>query len=188
MSTVYVPVNSTMGVSSISLNLQLGDASDATYLGGASGASWRIKITQLECGAERNYTLLPSPGGNLNYRDTDKIAPPGCVQYYSSRHGTYSSFNYGGLYLSDLDYAICFKRDPDACAIRHTFDHFGLAALNQTDSTDVNAYYDEVCYSSQSGLVVGDYLYIPLAQINSTSTTATQFCGVTLNGYSATCE
>nr|CAD7417376.1 unnamed protein product [Timema cristinae] len=68
----------------------------------------------------------------------------------------------------------------------HTFDHFGLAALNQTDSTDVNAYYDEVCYSSQSGLVVGDYLYIPLAQINSTSTTATQFCGVTLNGYSAT--
>lgn len=91
---------------------------------GLEPATWQIKITQIEVpyGAARsamapavfraidNDTLHPRTWYN---HDSWLRAPNGCTQYFPHTEGIVETFNYNGgsgPYLSNLDYAICFRR------------------------------------------------------------------------------
>lgn len=48
-------------------------------------------------------------------------APIGCLQFYEETEGIIESLNFLdglGHYLGGLNYAICFKRQPDTCGIK----------------------------------------------------------------------
>lgn len=38
------------------------------------------------------------------------LAPPGCLQYFYEDFGLVQSFNFGGDYYGDTQYAICFNK------------------------------------------------------------------------------
>ena len=48
-------------------------------------------------------------------------APEGCLQYFTDRMGTVSSFNWDGTataqYVRGQHYAVCFKRSPSDCSL-----------------------------------------------------------------------
>ena len=49
------------------------------------------------------------------------LAPPNCLQYYPEKTGQFESFNYdngNGNYLGPLDYAVCFRKTPEICAVK----------------------------------------------------------------------
>ena len=72
--------------------------------------SWRIKVTQYDCG--------------LN----ELAGPPGCLQYHTGNTGTVQSFNFptgntvgaSATHLSNQNYEICIRRNNGYCAICYT--------------------------------------------------------------------
>ncbi|KAI9559209.1 hypothetical protein GHT06_015998 [Daphnia sinensis] len=66
------------------------------FAGGAATRSWNIKIAMLPCGA-------------------DYLAPPDCLQYFTSAAGRVSSFNWqdtaGAHQLNNQNYQICFRTE-----------------------------------------------------------------------------
>ncbi|KAL1129025.1 hypothetical protein AAG570_013557, partial [Ranatra chinensis] len=53
------------------------------------------------------------------------LAPNNCLQYYTGRRGTISSFNYvlpplRSTYMNNLNYAICIKKEAGSCSIVYT--------------------------------------------------------------------
>jgi len=97
-------------------------------LAAASTATWRIKVSQIECSSE--------------YRP-----PNGCLQYFMGLRNTVSSFNFGNgagdcapnCDLSDQDYNVCFKPEKGMCGLQYVentaanqapSDAFSLGAVN----------------------------------------------------------
>jgi len=67
----------------------------------ASSSSLAIKVSQIECSSSR-------------------LAPPGCLQYFTSDTGTVESFNYNSgtsVHLASQDYSACFRQARGNCAI-----------------------------------------------------------------------
>uniref|UniRef100_A0A0P6EKV9 CUB domain-containing protein n=1 Tax=Daphnia magna TaxID=35525 RepID=A0A0P6EKV9_9CRUS len=66
------------------------------FAAGAATRSWNIKVAMLPCGA-------------------DYLAPPGCLQYFTSATGRVSSFNWqdtaGAHQLNNQNYQICFRTE-----------------------------------------------------------------------------
>lgn len=58
---VYVPVNATQGANSITLSFNLADRTGGTNTANLVTPTWRIKVTQLECGSSAyDYSTLAS--------------------------------------------------------------------------------------------------------------------------------
>lgn len=110
-------------------------------------SQWYLSVTQLECPLDPSpisrwqpirtalsYFHFGRTGGSLisslqhssNVGDIHELAPAGCLQYFTEPKGVVSSFNYvDGMYLPDMDYAICIKRKPANKQLRYlcyTFD------------------------------------------------------------------
>jgi len=78
-----------------------------TFGGTATNRAYDIKVLQFDCKNEM--------GG-----------PTGCLQYFSTDMGTFSSFNYGGVpenpdmsgaHLANQNYNICIRRNNGKCSI-----------------------------------------------------------------------
>lgn len=72
-----------------------------------STANWDIKVTQYKCGS-------------------DEGGPPGCLQYFTGTMGTVASYNFPtssstvpptATHLSNQCYSMCFRQEPNNCAI-----------------------------------------------------------------------
>ncbi|KAI5729964.1 hypothetical protein M8J76_008477 [Diaphorina citri] len=112
---IYVNVNPGSSVS-----LMVMTSGGATYM-------WKMKITQIDC-----------------KRDSELVAPIGCLQYYTELSGSIQSFNYiGRLYQANLDYAICIKRSLNTCRVEY----------NQQPGSDFGI--------NSCDLITHDYLFIP---------------------------
>ena len=74
----------------------------------STGYKFRIRVMQLDCSSR-------------DERVRELIAPNGCLQYFTSRRGTVSSFNWDAVnrrqYVPDQRYSICFRRQPSDCRL-----------------------------------------------------------------------
>ncbi|GBP40217.1 hypothetical protein EVAR_37618_1 [Eumeta japonica] len=126
---MYVRVNASTNSRTIRINFKIADRNSQPNL---PQATWKIKVTQLECfntlGKYRDgifeaitSSLPSSPLVTSADRDEYLIAPPGCLQFYPDRAGSFESFNYNrgaGPYIANLAYATCFKKTPDVCGVK----------------------------------------------------------------------
>nr|XP_045583478.1 uncharacterized protein LOC123746197 [Procambarus clarkii] len=62
---------------------------------------WKVRLCQLCC-------------------DQISLAPSGCGQYFTVPAGTIKGWNYGGIYLSGQNYAICVRRELNKCSAPFT--------------------------------------------------------------------
>lgn len=69
------------------------------------GASWRIKISQIEC-------------------DSQRRAPEGCLQYLTGVSGSFQSLGFNeanpGAITRFADYTICVRNEAGFCAIDYS--------------------------------------------------------------------
>ncbi|KAH8297102.1 hypothetical protein KR044_004852 [Drosophila immigrans] len=173
---IYVPFNATAGVSRVDLLIAL-----ANRAGGASLPSpdWNMVVTQLECPAGAAIRELDAQQRASSFNDGYLVAPPGCLQYFPDAKGTVNSFNYNngaGIYPSQINYAICFRRttSTSALSIRSYFFHVGAQEAATTLLTDSS------CYRSGSSSVQNaDFLMVPQATLVESNQRATYFCGAT---------
>jgi len=89
---MYIPASDT-GCNT--LNANIGQASTA------GTSAFTIKVTQVECGSKR-------------------LAPSGCLQYFTQDTDEIQTFNYnnaGGVHLANQDYSICVRDNRQYCAI-----------------------------------------------------------------------
>jgi len=89
---MYVPASDT-GCNT--LNGNIGAASTA------GTSAFTIKVTQVECGSKR-------------------LAPSGCLQYFTQDTGEIQTFNYNsgnGVHLANQDYSACVRDNREFCAI-----------------------------------------------------------------------
>ncbi|KAL0280568.1 UNVERIFIED_CONTAM: hypothetical protein PYX00_001827 [Menopon gallinae] len=150
---------------------------------------WKIKIRQLEC-ARYQATDLNHIQSSLtsmhqqhhhhhrpNYNsDYELIAPDDCLQYYPKETGKYETFNYNagyGPYIGMTKYAICFRKRPNYCGIRHTAESFTMSY--NVNNTIIYCHPQEEASENTSQ----DSLQIPGALFNSTRTD--YFCDSQLN-------
>ncbi|XP_060841398.1 uncharacterized protein LOC132922088 [Rhopalosiphum padi] len=111
---------------------------------------WKLKISQLECQTtSTNWWKIKDIARQVwDWEDEERdatrskysLAPEGCLQYFTDKHGSFESFNYNkgmGHYLGNLNYATCFRRNQDTCGIKYEAVKFQVA-YNQrlTGSTD----------------------------------------------------
>ncbi|XP_068081826.1 uncharacterized protein [Anabrus simplex] len=171
---IYIPVNASLGPTTVTLNFVL---ADRTLVSNRQlpTPTWRIKVTQLECASSLyDYSTLSSTitalgqqhirKNSLATNDFFRLAPAGCLQYYTERTGTYQSFNYNGgqgPYLANLDYAICFRRYPDVCGIQHTPTFFQLDFDSTSTTIGDRACDQQFTVGTNITAISNDYLYIP---------------------------
>ncbi|XP_026810179.1 uncharacterized protein LOC113551845 [Rhopalosiphum maidis] len=153
---VYVPVNQQQSDSKnnnynnkqqITLKFRL-TARDEDYTD--PEPYWKLKISQLECQTtSTNWWKIKDIARQVwDWEDEERdatrskysLAPEGCLQYFTDKHGSFESFNYNkgmGHYLGNLNYATCFRRNQDTCGIKYEAVRFQVA-YNQrlTGSTD----------------------------------------------------
>ncbi|CAG9863008.1 unnamed protein product [Phyllotreta striolata] len=135
---------------------------------GASGRSWNIKVTQINC--------------NCPYR-----APSGCLQYYNSITGVVRSFNYGAAatqdgtrQLSNENYGICIATITGYCGI--TWSQTDVFSFGLTDNVYASIADGTLgtINAEQFGLnCTTDFIVIPspiLVQ-NNTALNTDRFCG-----------
>lgn len=79
------------------------------------------------------------------------LAPPNCLQYHLGIQGNIRSFNYEelsqqavvgyGLYLNNLDYTICFRKQPGFCTITYSVPNdLNFNQQNQLPNQEVSGY------------------------------------------------
>ena len=91
------------------------------------------------------------------------------MQYFTAASGQIESFNAGDAYFRNMDYAICIRRDRNACRIRF---RTSLWELGITDAGDlVNG--DQFCTEQT------DYMLIPQSLRPIGANTVDRFCGDT---------
>lgn len=68
---------------------------------------------------------------NLKYCDTNFfLAPESCLQYHMGVQGNIKSFNFEEFnlasqgYFNNLDYTICFRREPGFCTITYSVPNY----------------------------------------------------------------
>ncbi|CAH1117352.1 unnamed protein product [Phaedon cochleariae] len=149
---VYVHVNQTDGVTKgVQLQVTLADRNYNPHL---PTASWKIKITQLQCPGEQKGFHLPKLDADQDViQDFPQLAPLGTIQYFTEKTGYFRSFGFDGSiqkqqsYTYGQNYAIGFKRDINICGIQFTPDYINLPFDNY-----VRIYSDRDCKH---------YLYVP---------------------------
>ncbi|XP_055379650.1 uncharacterized protein LOC129610892, partial [Condylostylus longicornis] len=114
------------------------------------------------------------------YADVDLLAPPGCLQYFTKRQGTFESFNFNmgkGPYMSNMRYGICFKRTPLDHKIRFSSETFQIGAASDTSNfVDIDC-HDIVATPKRSN----DYLTIPESVLESDiEMFGNYYCGTSL--------
>ncbi|XP_030383241.1 uncharacterized protein LOC115630726 [Scaptodrosophila lebanonensis] len=112
--------------------------------------------------------------------DYDLLAPLGCDQFYRSTNGGIVSFNYaGGIYMPNMNYAICVQSKGQS-EISYTIDHFALS----TNRDDTGPGYDTDCHSTvRTTGRASDYLLIPNSYMaNNVALQPTYYCGSGLVG------
>jgi len=89
---MYIPASDT-GCNTLNANIGTGST--------AGTSAFTIKVTQIECGSKR-------------------LAPSGCLQYFTQDADEIQTFNYnnaGGVHLANQDYSICVRDNRQYCAI-----------------------------------------------------------------------
>merc|ERR1719187_2740734 len=106
---MYIPASDT---ACNTLNGNIGAASTA------GTSAFTIKVTQIECGSKR-------------------LAPSGCLQYFTQDSGTIETFNYNnaaGIHLANQDYNACVRDNREYCAICYytpaAITGFSLSVIN----------------------------------------------------------
>jgi len=116
-------------------------ATDLTFnIQQTAGVKWKTKITQIEC-------------SNL------ARAPEGCNQYFTGVSGTFQSYNYPTLQLTNRIYSYCIRREAGYCGIQY---QAGVNGAIDTFKLDSGANFAAV--NGFAGIVTGDaegYLLIP---------------------------
>lgn len=92
------------------------------YLCGTSPDNWHF---YLDVNGQENPTIFNffTTATSFNRKFKIKVSmieclqkvPSGCGQYYTGDSGTIQSFNYGGFYLAEVDYGICFRKEKNRC-------------------------------------------------------------------------
>lgn len=100
-------------------------------------------------------------------------APPGCLQYFTTKTGVIQSFNFG-QYLNNLDYAICIERLSNTCRVTFTSAN-GDWSIARSDGLNyqLSAQGDAQC--------ANDYLLIPGGSRTGAGRTFDRYCGGSLN-------
>nr|XP_018914941.1 PREDICTED: uncharacterized protein LOC109042576 [Bemisia tabaci] len=197
---IYINVNASKpGYNSAELKFHIAKRSN-----NSEQASWSLKITQLEVPPRNvqspafdadwdinsifsDFSLNPTGGITtkrgqnkqrlrfiLRVSDYDKVAPPGCLQYYTAKSGMYKSFNLNnnnGPHLANLNYAICFKKVDGVCAIKHTPVFFQLSG----NSNNMRATDRDCDTQNANNPLTEDYLFVPDG-ITSENVKACKFC------------
>ncbi|CAH0391572.1 unnamed protein product [Bemisia tabaci] len=132
---LYVPVDPSVAGFTVSLMVMTS---------GGSPHLWKIRITQIDCKTQ-----------------VQLMAPNGCLQYFTDLSGNVQSFNYaGGLYQTNLDYAICIKRSINTCRVEYQQaegSKFGISSFEGTELSDGIGRAGTV----SCDLTTHDYLFIP---------------------------
>ncbi|XP_054741161.1 uncharacterized protein LOC129246395 [Anastrepha obliqua] len=201
---IYVPLNGTAGAQSVDLSIIL--AARVGRNGHLPIPRWNMVVTQLEClpsaALRSTYMELMSgaPQENMdiektvrsiaphaNFSDSSLIAPTGCLQYFPQPTGTITSFNYnggGGIYMGNLNYAICFRRPQSTKLLELKVRYFQLGAeYSHQKFQELDNYCRPQLHSE--GLSE-DYLLIPQATIEDSNIRATHFCGSSIQGDTVT--
>jgi len=176
---MYIPASDT-GCNT--LNGNIGAASTATT------SAFTIKVTQIECGSKR-------------------LAPSGCLQYFTQDADEIQTFNYnnaGGVHLANQDYSICVRDNRQYCAICYftpaAITGFGMSVPNGIAAIiglDTNCGAPGLLAYANGGAY--DHILIPGGQCDSPAANAvaatflfdrycnTQFgCGNAVNAQAAT--
>lgn len=106
----------------------------------SEGFKFRIKIRQLDC-TSRDKSIQKL------------IAPQGCLQYFTERQGTFSSFNWDPnrkrQYVPDQRYSICFRKMASDCRLElkrsSTAPAFSTSVGRVPLSTGASTYSPTVC-------------------------------------------
>ena len=103
---MYIPIDDQRNGPIIRVNTDGRLGSDDSFT--SNGYIFRIKITQIDCtSSDENMKALR--------------APDGCLQYFTERQGTISSFNWDPAvqrqYLPDQQYSMCFRQTDSDCRI-----------------------------------------------------------------------
>ncbi|XP_030387012.1 uncharacterized protein LOC115633695 [Scaptodrosophila lebanonensis] len=182
---IYVPFNATSGVSRIDLLISLANRAGST---GLPTPEWDMTVTQLECPAGSSVRSVAEetetvdeeplhPQARATITDGFFVAPPGCLQYFPQASGAVKSFNYNdgaGIYPSNLNYAICFRRTTATNALRIRMYYFHVGA----EEVSGNLLTDNSCYHSGAASNPGDdFLMVPEAVLTESNEAATYFCG-----------
>ncbi|XP_018015875.2 uncharacterized protein LOC108672679 [Hyalella azteca] len=141
----------------------------------APGAKWSISVAQIEC--------------NSPYR-----APAGCLQYFTSTHGTIKSFNYDATtfnspntpptattQLASQAYGVCIKPQSGFCSVAYTKTSGVSDDYSFSLSGDASVLPIGAIGSVGSTDCTTDYLMIPMGTITDTTypaTSADRYCGV----------
>jgi len=110
---MYVPASDQCN----QLSAAFGSASTATT------SAFSIKVSQIECSSSR-------------------LAPSGCLQYFTSETGEIESFNYqsgGSVHLANQDYSACVRQGRTMCGICYwspTTQAFGIGNANGIAAID----------------------------------------------------
>lgn len=120
--SVYVPMNVSNSETSATFIFSLANrtpASGTTTTITLQTPVWNLRISQLECPG-------PSSRGVDYINNFYSLAPLGCLQYYTERTGTVMNLGYNpgqvlanNFYLPNMDYSMCFKREPSQCSIKY---------------------------------------------------------------------
>merc|ERR1719312_207971 len=147
---MYVPASDT-GCNT--LNGNIGSASTTTT------SAFTIKVTQIECGSKR-------------------LAPSGCLQYFTQDTGEIQTFNYNsgnGVHLANQDYSACVRDNREFCAICYWTPTaaigFGLSVPNGDagiEGLDTNCGAPGVLPFANGGGF--DHVVIPAGQCESPTT------------------
>ncbi|KAG4074579.1 hypothetical protein HA402_004450 [Bradysia odoriphaga] len=139
------------------------------------GRKWHMMINQIDC-------------------NSAKLAPSGCLQYYSAPSGVIRSFNYGSgansalnsvgvdgtRQIANLNYGICIATAADQCSITYSTlssDTYSFTVTGDVGAVDpallgTSALQDQSCST--------DYIVIPSPRQNNAALTSDRFCGLGL--------
>ena len=104
---LYIPIDSSQSRPMIRV-ITDGRFNDNDDTFTSTGYKFRIRIMQLDCTSREE-------------RIRELVAPNGCLQYFTTRRGSVTSFNWDPLnrrqYVPDQRYSICFRRQPSDCRL-----------------------------------------------------------------------
>ena len=103
---LYIPIDSSQSRPMIRVITDGRFNDDDTFT--STGYKFRIRVMQLDCSSREE-------------RIRELVAPNGCLQYFTKRRGSVTSFNWDPLnrrqYVPDQRYSICFRRQPSDCRL-----------------------------------------------------------------------
>jgi len=150
---MYIPASDT-GCNTLNANIGTGST--------AGTSAFTIKVTQIECGSKR-------------------LAPSGCLQYFTQDTDEIQTFNYnnaGGIHLANQDYSICVRDNRQYCSICYftpaAITGFGMSVPNGIGAAIIGL--DTHCGVPGVGTLANggayDHILIPGGQCDSPAANA----------------